>query len=496
MIINKALNIIFIGKIDRFNYDEPSSTYKIFWVDGESSRSGWCKGNISSDCKIKVGDKVKLIGRWRIDDKYPDFGLQFFFSSCSLLPSSDFNSVNNSLPRKSVSGCITRVKNREGSARNFLIKTGNGDIIDCYGRVIPGHEILGGDRITLKGTYSQNHKNQFNYSGYDRNVKIKGSKTTSCHNSTTSKELKSPQKTENKIIKSIIPQPKTDQLNKIQLFIKKIGQVEVKYEFHNPPKNTIARHVRTQLLNRVVHAKSENKDLYFLTAFFDRNALDVDVQHFRDTCPDFKHKLFQCWEEANLELKQATQNIKQTIAENNFKISSPTFDELYSILPGRLKLNQILICLKIFNEIYIKNENTNIVDMCGSLTQEKILRDRLLKLYGVSYKLANWSLTNVTGHWFVIDKHIENTINNHLSDTVGDINISSINADQIFIRWFGLFNEEDVSYSRMSQSLFKELFPDYLRGDYQFLPFIITQYLWFYGKYGGINKNVVDAEEV
>jgi hypothetical protein len=464
--------IILTGKIDRFNYDVPSSSWKIFWINGDDWKSGWCKGNISS--AIKAGDRVKLTGCWRLDERYPSFGLQFFFSSYIKLDESEIDS--NVLPQQKIEGNISRIKDRSGNARIFIFKTTNGDTIDCYGRVIPGAEIISDDRLMLYGYFKEDaeqhgHEKKFCYTNY---IIIKNH------------HVRSPRKEQGraKDHKSLVSL--TSSLNKIQSFLMAIGQEQVEYEFHSPfVKSSISRHVRKQLLDRILHSSAENKDLYFLTAFLDRNAMDSEVQKFRNKHPNFKNLLIQCWIESYGELEIATTNIKCTIENYGTDCcNSPTFKELYKEAPGPYKLNQILICLKIINELYERNPDKTIAKICSDLNDEKALRRYLLNIYGVGHKIANWSLTNVTGHWFVIDQHIEKVIKRKLGDTVHGINISNEKADEIFNNWFGTYNTDYKEYSNISHELFKYIFPDYIsRKDYNCLPFIVTQYLWYYGKY-------------
>jgi hypothetical protein len=113
----------------------------------------------------------------------------------------------------------------------------------------------------------------------------------------------------------------------------------------------------------------------------------------------------------------------------------------------------------------------------------KQLRNYLLRLYGVHYKLANWSISNVTGHWFVVDMHIQNAIDKYLRNTISNIKIEAKTADEIFARWFGVLDENNHQYSHISQEQFIDMFPDYLPMECEYLPFIMTQYLWFHGKY-------------
>jgi hypothetical protein len=261
----------------------------------------------------------------------------------------------------------------------------------------------------------------------------------------------------------------------------------VQYVFHGLTENTITHHVRRQLQDRITSATPDQKDLYFLTALLDRNTLDADVQEFRQNHPHFKEELIQCWnEDVNL-LTKITQNVASTV--ETFKKSSqleftPTIKKVYSDAPGPYKLNQILVCLKIVKDIYNLNKNLNISQIIVDSSKERLLRDYLLKLYGVGPKLANWSMTNVTGHWFVIDRHIEKEIGNNLKYTISNMEICGENADKIFAGWFGILNENQHQYGRLSQKQFIRIFPDFLPSECEYLPFIMTQYLWFHGKFG------------
>lgn len=267
----------------------------------------------------------------------------------------------------------------------------------------------------------------------------------------------------------------------INNYIKSITNLTVQYEFHQPCENTIADHVRQQLQDRIIRATPYEKDLYFLTAFLDRSALDVDVQNFRKNHPYFKEELIQCWNEDNHVLTKVTQNIKSAL--NGFEVESPTLEKIYQDAPGRFKLNQILICLKIIKEIYALDKHKSISSIIPNERQERLLMEYLLKLHGVGYKLANWSITNVTGHWFVVDIHIKNSINGYLKHTLPNIKVHADDADKIFSNWFGILNENQHQYSLISQNQFISIFPDFLPSECEYLPFIMTQYLWFHGKF-------------
>jgi len=157
-------------------------------------------------------------------------------------------------------------------------------------------------------------------------------------------------------------------------YIKSITDKNVHYNFHKLSENTISRHVRQQLHNRIINATPDEKDLYFLTAFLDRSALDADVQNFRITHPHFKDELIQCWNEDSNIVAKITSNIESTI--NLFKNDSeinitPTMEKIYHDAPGRFRLNQILICLRIVKDIYKLNKNTNISHITPGLAKEK-----------------------------------------------------------------------------------------------------------------------------
>ncbi len=147
---------IFTGIVDRFNFNERHIANKIFWVDGDDWRSGWCKGKVDLHRGIRVGDRVRLTGSWRLDQRYPAFGEQFFFSSYAILPASEPSRNMPGLESKpiEIKGVISNMIKREGTARIFyLINTSDGKRYKCFGRVIPGMEILIGDELNLTGVW-------------------------------------------------------------------------------------------------------------------------------------------------------------------------------------------------------------------------------------------------------------------------------------------------------------------------------------------------------
>jgi len=71
----------FAGRVDRFNFNDPAKSFKIFWVQAaEGKKSGYAKGKEVSGRRIKVGDQIVLIGEWSVDPQYPRYGEQFFFT--------------------------------------------------------------------------------------------------------------------------------------------------------------------------------------------------------------------------------------------------------------------------------------------------------------------------------------------------------------------------------------------------------------------------------
>ena len=233
-------------------------------------------------------------------------------------------------------------------------------------------------------------------------------------------------------------------------FLREIGEQQIYYTFNeSSANNTIAQHVRYQLMERVVN---------------------------------FKEILIKFWQEADVILTTATHDIPK-YSGKNFEFENSALQDLCNAAPGRLKRKYLLICFKIVNDKYEQNLQKNILDIIPNYTVERAFRNYLISIWGVDYKLANWSLTNVTGHWFVIDKHIIKVIDKHLRKTTGLIQASAKNADQIFRKWFGNFNEEEKYYSNLSQEQFVNAFPDFLPNECEYLPFIVTQYLWFYGKF-------------
>jgi hypothetical protein len=269
-------------------------------------------------------------------------------------------------------------------------------------------------------------------------------------------------------------------------YLKEIGTKKITYEFHSPKHASIALHIAAQLDERILLANREDKDIFFLTALLDRNVKDALVQSFRKANRCFKKDLLRCWKEAESSLEKVTGDIGRALYDENIlrtiSSQSPTYRRLAHSIPGDDGINQLLACLKIIRDLYNRKENSFISDLITDIKSERKIRSYLRCIYGIGPKLANWSLTNVTGHWFVIDNpHIKPLIEKDLSDTIpAGMEVSAENADAIFEHWFGKLNKIKKVYERFSRKEFVTTFPDLPVEACEYLPFIVTQYLWFY----------------
>ena len=73
-----------------------------------------------------------------------------------------------------------------------------------------------------------------------------------------------------------------------------------------------------------------------------------------------------------------------------------------------------------------------------------------------------------------------------LADTLpAGMAVSLDNADAIFEHWFGKFDETNKEYEGFSQKEFTAAFPDVAVEACEFLPFIVTQCLWFFDMFYG-----------
>ena len=278
-----------------------------------------------------------------------------------------------------------------------------------------------------------------------------------------------------------------------------IGNKKINYKFHEPQQSKISLHVRRQLHDRITKSSPDEKDFFFLTAFLDRYIHDDYCQWFRKRHRQFKDELLSCCKEdekSGLILK-AIDDIKNFIGDEKFleelRSKNQYVNSLMLDLPSKFNsslaekdkdiINEFFLCLKIIDEKYKRRDNINIFASLTSLEEEVNLREYLSSLFGVGPKLKNWTITNITGHWFVIDTNIEEVIKRDLRNFVeDDIEVTAKNADKIFECLFGKFDEKRKSFGKCTVDKFLKSFPNFIEEDYQYLPFIATQYLWFYGR--------------
>jgi len=386
-------------------------------------------------------------------------------------------------PDQTIEGMLTRfIFNEPGIAdKYFELDTSSHQKCFCKGKVLPEKEVLIGSYLRLKGIWKVNPNpkyrhlgEQFYFTSYEL---IPGANS----GNTTIRKEATRQGTK--------PTCSSSAAQNLVRFFRDIGQKKIDYEFHQPNRASIAFHVKKQLDERIVQSTSAKKDFFFLTALLDRSVRDQDIQHFRNNHPNFKKDLIKCWSEANHDLNVIIADIKAALEEQAYivkvALKSTSFEKLLNTVPGRFNKNQLLACLKIIRDQYQCNENTTILDFLKTIGGERQMKNDLLGVYGLGNKLVNWALTNITGHWFVIDgPHIAPVIKGELSQTVPDgVNVSSENADSIFENWFGILDETQRDYTKFNHEGFTQIFPDFPSNTCEFLPFIVTQYLWFYGKY-------------
>jgi len=273
-------------------------------------------------------------------------------------------------------------------------------------------------------------------------------------------------------------------------YLEMIGHKKITYEFNEPKHATIASHVKAQLNERILRATRDDKDFFFLTALLDRRVEDQLIQTFRKDNRNFKKDLLRCWKEAEGALERAIGNIGRALADADILRAasdrSPTYSKLAASIPGEHRIDQLLACLKIIRDRNDRNGKASIADFVRDIKSERKIKEYLRGIHGIGPKLDRWSLTNVTGHWFVIDIHITRVIEKDLRDTLPDgMSISAENADAIFECWFGSLDEMKKEYTKFSQSRFTSVFTGFRPVACERLPFIVTQCLWFYGKFYG-----------
>ena len=487
-----------VGKVIRVTFEKPSVKYLEFELS--SGKHCFCKGNAAPGKDfhdLTTGANVKLFGKWGVSNnpKYKSMGEQFNFSNYELLSASvvaagkatetsRFSTKESPIVyREEVRGTIVRFRSFTGNYRIFLLHSTDGREFWCQGNIDPSKTPYEDNKIRLTGTWRINPRfpkfgEQFYFTSYD---------------------IIPPGKPEKVIRRPHAPQSKKNSAydgnnnaaGQIIAYLKAIGVKKITYEFHTPKHASIFEHVNFQLKERILHANKNDKDFFFLTALLDRNVKDGLVQSFRRTNKTFKQDLLQCWEEAEEVLLKATGNIRaaldsEEMQEDIFR-QSPVFRKLAKKISGDNRINQLLVCLKVINEVYKKNKNFFIADVVQDIKTEREIRNYLDDIFGIGPKLANWAITNVTGHWFVIDEpHIKQLIENELAHTIPENMLVSLgNADAIFQHWFGILDEIKRDYEKLSLPGFKEAFDDFSSTSCEYLPFIVTQSLWFYDMFYG-----------
>jgi hypothetical protein len=485
------------GKVLRITFEKPGVKYLEFELsNGEKC---FCRGNAAPGKDFRdltTGANVKLFGKWGVSNnpKYKSMGEQFNFSDYVLLSAIDKATHKTpavtSSPAKEAStehqeevrGSIVRFRPFTSDYRIFLLHAIDGRELWCQGTIDSSNPPYESNKVRLVGNWRVNPRRpeygkQFYFTSCDIIPSDKPEKV-----------IRRPRMSNPTMTSTIAGDNVAE---KVATYLKAIGGKKITYEFHSPKHASIVAHVTAQLKERVIHANREDKDLFFLTALLDRNVEDKIVQAFRNTHRTFKKDLLRCWEEAEGPLVKATGDIRRALVDETLlrEISkqSPAYRRLAPSIPGDDGTNQLLACLKIIRDLYNRSENSFISDFLKDMKSEREIRTYLRSIYGIGPKLANWSLTNVTGHWFVIDEpHIKPLIEKDLADALpAGMAVSLDNADTIFEYWFGKFDETSRQFEGFSQSEFAAAFPDFPVEACEFLPFIVTQCLWFFDLFYG-----------
>jgi len=486
-----------VGKVLRITFEKPGVKYLEFELP--AGNKCFCRGNAAPGKdfdNLTKGANVRLLGKWGVSNnpQYKSMGEQFNFSDYELLTATEAASrktpeVTSSAAKEAstqyqeeVRGSIVRFRPFTSDYRIFLLHAIDGREFWCQGTIDPSKPPYENNKVRLTGNWRMNPRRpefgkQFYFTSYDIITSGKPEKV-----------IRRP-RTGSPTMTSTIAGDNVAE--KVAAYLKVIGGKKITYEFHSPKHASIAAHVAAQLNERVIHANHEDKDLFFLTALLDRNVEDKIVQAFRKAHRSFKKDLLRCWEEAEEPLAKATDDIGRALADEKIlrEISkqSPVYRRLVPSIPGDDGINQLLVCLKIIRDLYNRSENSFISDFVKDIKSEREIRTYLRSIYGIGPKLTNWSLTNVTGHWFVIDEpHIKPLIEKDLADTLpAGMAVSLDSADAIFEHWFGKFDETNKQYEGFSQKDFAAAFPDLPLAACEFLPFIVTQCLWFFDMFYG-----------
>lgn len=271
--------------------------------------------------------------------------------------------------------------------------------------------------------------------------------------------------------------------------LKHIISQEVLYSPHGTERQPIAGHVKRQLNERVKATEAGIKDLFFLTAFLDVATADEAIQSFREQHPNLKETLIEIATKHEKHIKDlisAYQNGKPSKGDAAFLeqnkeqfdnlFECDAFKNLYCSVPGRFRLKGLMVLFTVIAEIY-QNGNNNIVTL---LNGDENFHRRLTNIKGVGDKLSRWAITNIDGRRFVIDVQIAKTLKRI---GVNNKRLEARNAEEVWQNLFGEFR--DGNRANFPQQHFNELFVKeygFETNDYQYLPFIITQAFWFYGR--------------
>ena len=495
-IIGKQVKSSIVGKVLKFTFDQPGIPDKYFEVVRPDQSRCFCKGKIIPDKDIIIGSNIKLFGEWKVNQnpKYRSMREQFYFSTYELIPSMEAETqMASGVSRPStkeppiqkeeeIRGYIVRFRPFTNNYRILLLHLTDGRELWCQGNIDPSKPPYENNKVRLLGTWRTNPRRpEYGLQFY----------FTSCDIITPDKPEKVIRRTRKGIPKITSTIAGDNVAEKVAAYLKAIGKKKITYEFHSPKHASIVAHVRAQLDERILRSNRDDNDFFFLTAILDRNVKDELTQSFRKSNRFFKRDLLLCWKEAEGALLKATDDIRLALSDKNIlkEVSdlSPTYRKLDHSIPWKNGIDQLLACLRVIRDLYKRSENSSIADFVKDINSEREIRTYLRGIDGIGPKLANWSLTNVTGHWFVIDEpHIKPLIEKDLADTLpAGMAVSLESANAIFEHWFGKLNEISKEYEGFSRKEFAAAFPDFPVETCEYLPFIVTQYLWFYEKYYG-----------
>lgn len=208
---------------------------------------------------------------------------------------------------------------------------------------------------------------------------------------------------------------------------------------------TIEQAVNDEVNERLKETDPEKKLGFFLLAFLDRATSDNIVKEKRN-----------CWR------RQGVENIRQAISENRFN-----YDGLRRFKEGQ----------------GIKETHNEVIGLLENQSTQEFLeyirhnQNELLEITGVGPKLRDWSITNVTGKEYVIDRHIARVLLR-----TGIVNGNEFNQGV----WQKIRNGKDKS--GLSDTQYKKLKEEFSQINFNkifdepYVPFKATQYLWYFGR--------------